>query len=150
MPTLDIRATGIRESGKGLDALGRAASDLTPFWFGLARDLANLAQERWPLRRRTARLRKSLTWRGAIPGPRRRVRTDANPGSAFGSAVFYARFHQHGARNVPRRELIHVNPARHTAALASWLVARAHRGPVRSAGRRREVDQAGARRGDRG
>ena len=126
MPTLDIRATGIRESGKGLDALGRAASDLTPFWFGLARDLANLAQERWPLRRRTGRLRKSLTWRGESLGVGG-VFEPTPDRLTFGSAVFYGRFHQEGARNVPRRELIHVDETRHRAALAAWLVSRAQR-----------------------
>ena len=124
MPIIDIRTTGIRESEKGLDALGRAASNLRPFWSDLARDLANLAQDRWPLRRRTGRLRKSLTWRGESLGVGG-VFEPTPDRLTFGSAVFYGRFHQEGARNVPRRELIHVNPARHTAALASWLVARA-------------------------
>ena len=126
MPTLDIRATGIRESGKGLDALGRAASNLRPFWSDLARDLANLAQDRWPLQRRTGRLRKSLIWHGESLG-RGGVFESTPDRLTFASAVFYSRFYQHGARNVPRRELIHVNPERHTAALASWLVARAQR-----------------------
>ena len=68
MPILDIRATGIRESGKGLDALARAASDLRPFWSELDEDLADTAQARWPLRRRTGKLRRSLTWRGETLG----------------------------------------------------------------------------------
>ena len=126
MPTLDIRATGIRKSGKRLDALGRAASDLTPFWSDLARDLANLAQARWPLRRRTGKLRRSLTWRGESLG-RGGVFEPTPDRLTFGSAVFYGRFHQDGARNVPRRELIHVDETRHRAALAAWLVARAER-----------------------
>ena len=62
MPILDIRVTGIPD--KGLDALAAAALDLRPFWAELGADLARVSQARWPLRRQTGRLRKSLTWRG--------------------------------------------------------------------------------------
>ena len=58
MPILDIRATGIPD--KGLDALAAAVLDLRPFWAELGADLARVSQERWPLRRRTGKLRKSL------------------------------------------------------------------------------------------
>ena len=126
MPIIDIRATGLHEADQALDALAAAALDLRPFWSELGADLSRTSQKRWPLRRLSGRLRRSLTWRGSTLG-RGGVFEPTPDKLTFGSAVFYARFHQHGARNVPRRELIHVNPARHTAALASWLVARAQR-----------------------
>ena len=111
---------------RGLKRLADGVSDLRPFWARLGQSLADEAQRRWPLRRRSGKLRRSLTWRGETLG-RGGVFEPTPDRLTFGSAVFYSRFHQHGARNVPRRELIHVNPARHTAALASWLVARAQR-----------------------
>ena len=126
MPIIDIRTTGIRESEKGLDALGRPASDLRPFWSELGRDLANLAQERWPLRRRTGRLRRSLAWRGETLG-RGGVFESTPDRLTFGSSLFYSRFSQAGTKRQPRRELIHIEPERHTAALASWLRTRAER-----------------------
>ena len=126
MPIVDIRATGIPGHVKALDALAAAAVDLRPFWAELSADLANLAQSRWPLRRRTGKLRRSLTWRGETLG-RGGVFEPTPDRLTFGSAVFYGRFHQDGARNVPRRELIHIDETRHRAALAAWLVARAER-----------------------
>ena len=126
MPLLDISVSGIKERDKGLETLAAVAGDLRPFWADLAVDLARTSQARWPLRRRTGRLRKSLTWRGESLGVGG-VFEPTPDRLTFGSAVFYGRFHQEGARNVPRRELIHVDPARHRAALAAWLVSRAQR-----------------------
>ena len=119
---IDVHGLPDRE----LKRLADGVSDLRPFWARLGQSLADEAQQRWPLRRRSGKLRRSLTWRGETLG-RGGVFEPTPDRLTFGSAVFYSKFHQHGARNVPRRELIHVNPARHTAALASWLVARAQR-----------------------
>ena len=124
MPILDIRATGIPD--KGLDALAAAVLDLRPFWADLGADLARVSQERWPLRRQTGRLRKSLTWRGESLG-RGGVFEPTRDRLTFGSALFYGRFSQDGTKRQPRRELIHVEPERHRDALASWLVSRADR-----------------------
>ena len=126
MPILDIRATGIPD--KGLDALAAAVLDLRPFWAELGADLARVSQERWPLRRQTGRLRKSLTWRGEKLGwggiyeP-----TPDRLQFGINASLFYARFSQTGTKRQPRRELIHVEPERHREALASWLVSRAER-----------------------
>ena len=124
MADTTITLIGVREADTGLRRFATKAADLRPFWAQLAETLADAAQSNWPLRRRSGRLRKSLTWAGSRLGPGGIFESTPDR-LTFGSAVFYSRFHQHGARNVPRRELIHVNPARHTAALASWLVARA-------------------------
>ena len=126
MPIIDIRATGLHEADQALDALAAAALDLRPFWSELGADLSRTSQKRWPLRRLSGRLRRSLTWRGSTLG-RGGVFEPTPDRLTFGSAVFYGRFHQDGARNVPRRELIHVDETRHRAALAAWLVARAKR-----------------------
>ena len=122
MPILDIRATGIPD--KGLDALAAAVLDLRPFWAELGADLARVSQERWPLRRRTGKLRKSLTWAGNRLG--RGGIFEADPDRLqFGTAVFYGRFHQFGAKNVRRRPLIHINPPAIREQLATWAKARA-------------------------
>ena len=124
MPILDIRATGIPD--KGLDALAAAVLDLRPFWAELGADLSRTSQEFWPLRRLSGRLRRSLTWRGSTLAAGG-VFESTPDRLTFGTALFYARFSQTGTKHQPIRELIHVNPERHTAALASWLVARAER-----------------------
>ena len=126
MPILDIRATGIPD--KGLDALAAAVLDLRPFWAELGADLARVSQERWPLRRQTGRLRKALTWAGNRLGWGGVFEPTAES-LRFGinASVFYGRFSQAGTKRQPRRELIHIEPDRHRAALSAWLVARAER-----------------------
>ena len=61
---IGLDVDGIVKADKGLEGLETAALDLRPFWGELGERLADEAQARWPLRRRTGRLRRSLTWRG--------------------------------------------------------------------------------------
>ena len=124
MTTLRIEVHGLPD--RGLKRLADGASDLRPFWRQLGERLADTAQSRWPLRRRTGRLRKSLTWAGDRLGKGGVYESDPDR-LTFGSSVFYARFHQAGARNLPRRPLIHIHPEQHTEQLSAWLRARAGR-----------------------
>ena len=59
---------GLADAERGLAELQDAAVDLRGFWRQLGRSLAETAQARWPLRRRTGRLRRSLTWAGGRLG----------------------------------------------------------------------------------
>ena len=84
----------MRLTVEGLDtaevALGKFAAevdDLRPFWPHLAKRLADTTQRRWPLRRRTGRLRKSLTWRGSRLGPGGVFESDPDR-LAFGTSLF--------------------------------------------------------------
>ena len=122
MTTLRIEVHGLPD--RGLKRLADGASDLRPFWRQLGKRLADTAQSRWPLRRRTGKLRKSLVWRGDTLGPRGIFESSPDR-LQFGSAVFYGRFHQHGAKHTPRRPLIHIDEAQHSEQLTTWLQARA-------------------------
>ena len=122
MPLLRIDVHGLPD--RGLKRLADGVSDLRPFWSELGERLADDAQSRWPLRRRTGRLRRSLVWRGDTLGPRGVFESDPDA-LRFGSSVFYARFHQDGTKRLPARPLIHVDPGEHTEQLSSWLRARA-------------------------
>ena len=124
MPIIDIRATGLREADQALAALSAAALDLRPYWAELGADLSRTSQEFWPLRRLSGRLRRSLIWCGSTLG-RGGVFEASADRLTFGLSLFYGRFSQTGTKHQPIRELIHIDPERHTAALASWLVARA-------------------------
>ena len=115
---------GIEKADAGLRALHDAADDLRPFWRELGARLADTAQARWPLRRRTGRLRKSLTWAGNRLGRGGVYEADADR-LRFGSAIFYGRFFQHGTTRHAARPLIHVNEAQHGEQLGAWLRARA-------------------------
>ena len=119
-----IKLDGLAKAQRGLEGLADAADDLRPFWRQLGRSLADDAQQRWPLRRRTGRLRKSLTWAGNRLG-RGGVFESSPDALRFGSAVFYSRFHQYATSQRAARPLIHLNPDRHAAQLASWLQRRA-------------------------
>ena len=123
MPELRIGVKGITEAERSLREFAKA-TDLREFWPLLGRDLADEAQARWPLRRRTGKLRRSLTWRGDRLS--RGGIFEARPGSlTFGTSVFYSRFFQHGTRHHRQRTLIHVNEATHTDQLNTWLTERA-------------------------
>ena len=124
MPIIDIRATGLHEADQALDALAAAALDLRPFWSELGADLSRTSQERWPLRRLSGRLRRSLTWRGDRLGPRG-VFESAPDRLTFGSELFYGKYYQHGTTRQVARPLIHINEAQHTEQLGTWLRARA-------------------------
>ena len=122
MPTINV--TGLADADRHLRTFAHQLIDLTPFWRELGQSLADTAQSRWPLRKRTGTLRRSLTWRGERLG-RGGVFEPTPDRLTFGSSLFYGRFSQTGTKHQPIRELIHIDPERHTAALASWLVARA-------------------------
>ena len=122
MTTLRIEVHGLPD--RGLKRLADGASDLRPFWRQLGKRLADTAQSRWPLRRRSGKLRKSLVWRGDTLGPRGIFESSPDR-LQFGSAVFYGRFHQHGAKHTPRRPLIHVDAKAHSEQLTTWLRDRA-------------------------
>ena len=109
--------TRLRRFSDGLD-------DLRPFWRELGAHLADEAQRSWPLRRRSGRLRRSLTWAGSRLG--RGGVYEASPDRlAFGTSVFYGRFHQFGAKHTPRRPLIHVDEADTSTRLGEWARGRA-------------------------
>ena len=98
--------------------------DLRPFWRELGETLADEAQARWPLKRRTGKLRKSLTWAGTKLGAGGIF--EASPDRlTFGSSVFYSRFAQFGTRKQRATPLIHVNEADTSTRLGEWARARA-------------------------
>ena len=123
MATLRIDVSGLPEVDRGLKGLADGVSDLRPFWAELGERLADTAQSRWPLRRRSGKLRKSLVWAGDRLGRGGIFESDPDR-LTFGSSVFYARFHQDGARNLRRRPLIHVNDQEHVEQLSGWLRSR--------------------------
>ena len=124
MPTFKIDVGGLSESDTALRKFAADFEDFRPFWSKLGRSLADEAQARWPLRRRSGRLRRSLVWAGKRLG--RGGIYEASPDKLqFGTGVFYGRFHQHGAKNTPRRPLIHIDETAHTEQLRAWLRARA-------------------------
>ena len=119
---VDLR--GAREAELKLAKFSESVEDWRPFWRELGRDLADESQRRWPLRRRSGRLRRSLTWRGTTLD-KGGVFGAARDRLAFGTRVFYARFFQHGTTTQRARPLIHIEPERHTAQLDGWLRQRA-------------------------
>ena len=119
---LDIR--GVREADAAVGTFAAAVGDLRPFWRELAERLADEAQRRWPLRRRTGRLRKSLVWHGDRLG-KHGVFESSPDRLTFGSAVFYGRFHQHGAKHTPRRPLIHADATDASSRFSAWARDRA-------------------------
>ena len=124
MPTLRIDVGGLEKAVTGLGKFARTVDDLRPFWRHLGQHLATEAQRRWPLRRRSGRLRRSLTWSGKGLG-RFGVFESSPDRLTFGSALFYSRFAQLGTKRQRATPLIHVDPKQHTAQLTTWLQARA-------------------------
>ena len=119
---LDIR--GVREADAALGTFADTVEDLTPFWRQLGERLADEAQRRWPLRRRTGKLRQSLTWAGDRLG--RDGVYEATPDRLqFGTSIFYGRFAQHGTKRQRARPLVHIDEAQHAEQLAEWLRGRA-------------------------
>ena len=118
---------GIAQSDSGLRKFAASVEDLRPFWAQLGRGLADEAQRRWPLRRRTGKLRQSLQWAGNGLG-RGGVYLPTPDSLQFGSEVFYSRFWQFGTKRHAARPLIHVDAGRHSSQLSSWLRARAESG----------------------
>ena len=123
---LDIR--GVREADAALGTFAAAVGDLRPFWSELGEHLADEAQRRWPLRRRTGALRRSLTWAGT------RLKEggiyEATPSRlTFGTSLFYSRFTQFGTKKQRARPVIHVDETAIGQRLTEWA-----RGRVAAAG----------------
>ena len=68
MSTLHIKVEGLSKADRAVRQFAAQLADLRPFWRALGAHLADEAQARWPLRRRTGRLRRSLTWAGGRLG----------------------------------------------------------------------------------
>ena len=109
---------------RALDALGRSLADLTDFWPGLAESLADTAQARWPLRRRTGTLRRSLRWAGTRLG-RGGIYKASSDELVFGTSTFYGDFSQRGTRRQPARKLVAVDVDDTTKRLSEWARRRA-------------------------
>ena len=124
MPTLHVKVGGLADGDRALRQFAAQLSDLRPFWRALGETLADDAQARWPLRRRSGRLRESLVWRGDKLGPHGIFEADPDR-LRFGSAVFYSRFSQSGTKRQRQRTLIHIDEPAHAELLRTWLQARA-------------------------
>ena len=122
MPTIRVDAnlgqveTRLRRFSDGLD--------LRPFWRELGETLADEAQARWPLRRRTGTLRRSLVWSGNRLG-RGGVFESSPDRLAIGTSIFYARFAQFGTKRQKATPLIHVDEADASTRLTAWARGRA-------------------------
>ena len=124
MPTLKLDVDGLSQADRGLRRFGAGLLDWRPFWAQLGETLADDSQARWPLRRRSGRLRESLRWSGSRLG--RGGVFEASPDRlTFGSAIFYARFAQVGTRKQRATPLIHVNEDDVGARLTEWARGRA-------------------------
>ena len=121
---LRVQIHGTAQADSSLRRFSSQVDDLRPFWRELGRDLADDAQRRWPLRRRTGRLRESLMWAGDRLGRGGIFESDPDR-LRFGTAIFHSRFAQHGTKRQRARPLIHVDEAQHGEQLDSWLRARA-------------------------
>ena len=119
-----IKETGVRESEIRLGTFAADLGDLRPFWAQLGESLATETQSRWPLRKRSGRLRRSLRWAGSRLA-KGGIFESSPDRLAFGSSIFNSRFHQYGAKHTPRRPLIHVDEKQHTDQLTTWLQDRA-------------------------
>ena len=124
MTQLSIKLAGLSESDRELQQFVRELSDLRPFWRQLGERLADDAQSRWPLRRRTGALRRSLMWAGDRLGGGGIY--DPSPDRLrFGSAIFYGRFFQHGTTRQRETPLVHVNESDVGQRLTAWVRDRA-------------------------
>ena len=124
MTQLRVNVDGLERAETGLRRWAAQVGDLRPFWRELGRGLAETIDASWPLRRRTGRLRESLTWAGNRLG-RGGVFESSPDKLTFGTALFYGRFAQFWTRKQRATPLIHVNPDQHADQLSSWLQARA-------------------------
>ena len=121
---LSVKIEGLGQADTGLRKFAAQVDDLRAFWPRFAKGLADESQRLWPLRRKTGRLRQSLTWRGNRLG--RFGIYEPNPDRLrFGSAVFYARYPQTGARKQRKTPLINIDEKQHGEQLAEWLRGRA-------------------------
>ena len=124
MPTLRIDVGGLGSADTGLRKFARTVDDWRGFWRQLGERLADDAQRRWPLRRRTGKLRASLTWAGDRLGAHGIFESDPTR-LTFGSAVFYSRFAQFGTRKQRATPLVHIDEPAHAEQLTTWLRDRA-------------------------
>ena len=122
---VDIDPT-LEKVDKNIATYSALTSDLRPFWAELGRSLADDAQRRWPLRRRSGKLRRSLKWSG--DGLGRGGIYEARPDRLlFGTRIFYASFSQSGTRNQPARALVRVDENAIAARMSAWASERARR-----------------------
>ena len=126
MTIIRIDARGIGRAERALRLFGLTVKDLTPFWRQLGERLADEAQARWPLKRRSGRLRESLEWAGNKLA-RGGIFQSSPDRLTFGTSLFYSRFAQSGTKLQRATPLIHVTPEQHTEQLSVWLRERAGR-----------------------
>ena len=120
----NIAVAGLKDADKRLRTFANHLESLVPFWREFSKHLADEAQRRWPLRRRTGKLRKSLVWRRDKLG--RGGVYEADPDRlTFGTDLFYSRFPQHGTKRQRKTPLIHVDEDDARARLVQWTRARA-------------------------
>ena len=106
-----------------LDRAARSIRDLSTFWPTLGEAIADKAQRAWPLRRRSGRLRASLTWSGKGLGRGGIYKVDPDA-LTIGSRIFYGAFSHYGTVHQRRRELLAVDPLDTTRRLSVWARSR--------------------------
>ena len=124
MATIRVDVSGLTQADLALGRFAATVENWAPFWAKLAESLSDTAQTRWPLRKRSGRLRKSLVWTGQKLG-KGGVFESSPDKLRFGTTVFYSQFSQYGTRNQRARPLIHVDEAQHAEQLTTWLQTRA-------------------------
>ena len=122
--TLRVDVSGLEKADAATRQFADSILDLTPFWRELGAHLADESQRRWPLKRRSGRLRRSLTWAGSKLG-RGGVFESSPDRLLFGSSIFYSRYTQYGTKRQRARPLIFVDETDTSKRLATWLRARA-------------------------
>ena len=114
----------LEESRASLGKFAKDLDDFRPFWRALWENLADTAQARWPLKRRSGRLRRSLRWAAQRLGRDGIFQSRPNR-LVFGSRIFYADFSQRGTKYQTASALIHVDQADIGARLDAWARSRA-------------------------
>ena len=114
----------LERTTQALATYSRDLRDLRPFWELLGRSLADDTARLWPLRRRSGKLRRSLTWAGSRLG-RLGIYRSRPDRLTYGSRLFYGAFSQVGTKNQPARPLIHIDQSDIGKRLNSWAVERA-------------------------
>ena len=121
MPMLHVKVEGLSDGGYArCGGFRRTVADLRPFWRSLGETLADDAQARWPLRRRSGQAPQSRwsgagdsLWAGAVS-------SSPSPDLLkFGSAdLLFSRFAQFGTkRQRQRHHLIHIDEPAHSRAV---------------------------------
>ena len=123
-PQVHIKVEGLAEGDRALRTFAAGVQDWRPFWLELGEHLADTAQSRWPLRRRSGKLRKSLVWSGQRLG--RGGIFESSPNRLeFGTEIFYGRFAQYGTKRQRQRTLLHVDETAIGQRLTEWARGRA-------------------------